>query len=146
MKIFRGPRTTGRWHLTDSKTLTKWAKDWYPGKTLMFDATIEKGGERHTDLGVEIKPQDIVALHNGLMRYQTDRIRDLEKEYAKLEATVSLLEEALGKIETLVSVYADEAPSIYDLLAAVEKIAEHFRWSFNRDKQINLGWIKWKTL
>src|ERR1700681_3881516 len=98
MKIYRGPRTTKKWQVTDTKALTKWAQDWQPGKQLQFDGTIEKAGQRHTDLGIVFEAEDIAALHDAFQRHQRDRIQALETREVELSENVKLLESALSKI------------------------------------------------
>ncbi|HEY3897353.1 MAG TPA: hypothetical protein VGM54_02005 [Chthoniobacter sp.] len=146
MKICRGPRTTRKGTVTDAKSLKDWAKDWKPSKQLLLDGTIQKTGQRHTDLWVMFEAEDIAALHDAFQRHQRDRITELEAREAKLVDTVQLLESALGKIATLVSEHKDKAPDDHALLQAVKKIAQHFRSSFRRRLPIDLGWIKFKNL
>ena len=69
MKIFRGPKTTDSWQETDTKSVEAWMSDWQPGRKLRFDGTIDKSGDRHTDIGVEVSEQDIIFLHTGLVKY-----------------------------------------------------------------------------
>ena len=157
MKIFKGPRSTRTWWQTDAKSLAEWAKTWKPGKTLNLDGTIAKQGQRHTSLGVEIEPDDIVALTQGLFRYQADRITELERENSKLNEqrqesdskhseTVELLEEAFTKIESLVTKHRNTAPGTDAILEAVEKIADHFRFSSYLTNRVELDWIEWDRI
>src|SRR5205814_1654525 len=101
MRIFRGPRTTNKWQATDSKSLKTWAKQWRPGKHVQFDGTINKIGERHTDLGVELTEDDLNELVGGLIKYYRTMNRQLTKERDQLREAVTRLEEALGKISSL---------------------------------------------
>lgn len=146
MKIYRGPRTTKKWRETDTKSLTKWAADWQPGKQLHLDGTIEKAGQRHTDLGIVFEAEDIAALHDAFQRHQRDRIQALEAREAELTENVKLLESALSKIGSLLSLHRKKAPSPDALLEAIKKIANHFRWNHKRRTPIELDWIKFKDL
>ena len=148
MKIFRGPRTTDSWEETDTKSVTAWMRDWQPGRKLRFDGTIDKSGERHTDLGVEVSEQDIISLHAGLVKYYKGYIRTLEQERDQLQATVNELKEALRKISSLVSCKDGRAPSADELLEAIEEVADHFRSSLDREKpyKSRFEWLKWRSL
>lgn len=157
MKISKGPQSTGdRWQ-TDAKSLEEWAETWKPGATLDFDGTIAKQGQNHTRIGVEIESDDIVALTQGLFRYQADRIAELERENNKLteqrwendskhSETIELLEQAFTKIESLVTRHRSTAPSTDAILEAVEKIADHFRFSSYLTNRVELGWIDWDRI
>jgi hypothetical protein len=148
VKIFRGPRTTNGFQKTDAKSLVDFARDWRPGKKLRFDGTIDKAGQRHTSLRVEVEEQDIIVLHNGLMKYQRICIRELEQERNRLNRSIDRLEEALGKIFSLVSSKQDRAPNTEELLQAVAEIADHFLWNSSREKPMKsrFDWLKWKSL
>ncbi len=146
MKIYRGPKTSNRWSKTDAKSLRTWASGWIPGKVVPVDGTIQKAGQRHTDLGIEIESRDIVALHKALLQYQTRTLSQLEKENAALLATVNQLEDVLRKINSLASHRRDEAPSLEILTNTIAKIADHFAWSVSRRTPLKLNsrWVKWK--
>jgi predicted RNase H-like nuclease (RuvC/YqgF family) len=148
VKIFRGPKTTDSWQETDTKSVEEWMRDWQPGNKLRFDGTIDKSGERHTDLGVEVSEQDIISLHAGLVKYYKSYLRNLEQERDQLQASVNKLEEVLEKISYLVSNKKDRAPNADELLNAIEEVADHFRWSFKREKpyKSRFEWLKWKSL
>ena len=122
--------------------------DWEPGKKFPFDGTLDKSGERHTDLGVEVSEQDIISLHAGLVKYQKNRIRALEKERYQLQVSVNQLESALGKISSLVSYKADRAPSSDEVFEAIAEIADHFRNGVVREESFKsrFEWLKWKSL
>ena len=146
MKIYKGPRTTKKWTVTDTKSLTKWADDWKPGKQLLLDGTIQKTGQRNTDLGIEFEAADIAALHDAFQRHQRNRIQELETREAELTENVKLLEDALSKINRLLTLHLKKAPSPNALLEATKKIARHFRWSHSRRTPLDLDWIKLKDL
>jgi len=146
MKTYRGPRTTKKWAVTDTKSLTKWAEDWHPGKQLHLDGTIQKHGQRHTDFGIEFEADDIAALHDAFQRFQKKRIAELEAREANLSETADLLEAAFNRLHNLLSFHRDEAPSPEALLEAVQKIAEHFAASYRRKRPLKLDWIDWDSV
>jgi len=146
MKTYRGPRTTKKWDVTDTKPLTKWAEDWHPGKQLLLDGTIQKLGQRHTDLGIEFEAEDIAALHDAFQRYQKKRIAELEAREAKFSQTADLLETAFNRLDNLLSFHRDEALTPEALLETVQKIAEHFSSSHRRKRPLKLDWIEWDSL
>ena len=146
MKIYRGPHTSKKWEVTDTRRLAKWAKDWQPGKQLVFDGTIEKAGQRHTDLGVELEPGDIAPLHNAYQRFQKKRLRTLEKRDKELSETVEFLETAVKKIDNLLRFHRDQAPNTDELLKAVQQIAHQLRFRSTRKKPVKLKWIKWESI
>lgn len=85
MKVYRGPRTTNGWKRTDEKDPKQFLKQYLEGRPILFDATIEKYGQRHTDIGVLIEDEDVAALVEGFRRRQKDRVERLEKKVAILE-------------------------------------------------------------
>jgi hypothetical protein len=147
MKVYRGPRTSKQWRKIDTKKLKSWTKDWWPGKIVQVDGTIDKSGTRHTDLGIEIELHDIGALHNAFVRYHSARVRELEKANEKQAKTIRSLEEVLGKLESLSRLH-DQAPSNEALMDAITAITHHYRYAFYRDKRIKglPRWISWKSL
>ena len=146
MKIYKGPRTTKKWTVTDTKSLAKWAEDWKPEKQLLLDGTIQKTGQRHTDLGIEFEAADIAALHDAFQRHQRNRIQELEAREAALSENVKLLEGALGKIASLLTLHRKKAPSPDALLEATKRIARHFRWNHSRRTPLDLEWVKLQDL
>ncbi|MDA2933647.1 hypothetical protein MYX82_04830 [Acidobacteria bacterium AH-259-D05] len=90
MKIYRGPgQSFGYWSLTDSKQPKEYLETWASGEKIVLDGTIDKAGERHTDLGLVIEEGDVVTLFNALVkRYrkkQSELIRDLKECQADLK-------------------------------------------------------------
>jgi hypothetical protein len=65
----------------------------------VFDGTIDKSGERHTELAVVIEEEDVLALQKGLIEHY----RSCVKERDKLRGTVQDLESALTKVSHLLS-------------------------------------------
>ena len=61
MRIKRRPKTHRTWTATDSKAASALARSWRPHTTIDFDGTIEKLGERHTRMGVEMDEDDVLA-------------------------------------------------------------------------------------
>lgn len=139
MKIYRRPQTSNEWKKTDEQSLKKWAKDWHPGKIASFDGTIDKSGDRHTDLGIQIEPSDIGDLFNALVRHY-------ETTHADLQKRVETLEDALGKIDDLISFHRHEAPDVEDLISAVQLIAERYRSPYSRGGEPKISWIRWDSI
>ena len=139
MKIYRCQRTSDDWKKTDEQSLKRWAKDWHPGKIARFDGTIDKTGDRHTDLGVQIEASDIGDLFNGLVRHY-------EKANADLQKRVATLEDALGKIDDLISYHRHEAPDVEELISAVQLIAERYRSPWSRVGEPKISWIRWDSI
>lgn len=135
MKIYRGPRTTDKWQITDSKSLEEWAAEWQPGKTLHFDGTIDKFGGRHTDLGVEIEPADIIHLHEALQRHISGRA-----------GAADVMEAALHKIYLLVTRHKDQAPSLDTLLGDIQNIVCYAVREGLRDQKPTLDWIDYDSI
>lgn len=148
MKVYRGPRTSNTWKVTDAKPLKSWIKGWRPGKVVALDGTIDKTGQRHTDLGIEIEQRDILSLNKALSQYQARAVAQLERQNAELEKTVELLESALRKIHALSSYHRDRAPNVDAFAEAVAKISHHYAWSHSRWRRLGLKmrWLKWKSL
>ena len=135
MKIYRGPHTSSSWQTTDSKKPSECVNSWqYGGRTIWFDGTIDKAGARHTQIGVRIEDDDVVALINALV-----------KRYRKVTKEETRLREAMKKLYRLVAVYAEAAPSQEALLDAVRTIAEHY-WLSSAKGNPKIDWIKWKSL
>lgn len=147
MKIYRGPQTSDRWAaVTDVKPLEEWARNWRPNNIVVFDGTIDKSGQRHTDLGVQIDASDIVALFNGLVAHYSAETERLEGANANLQQTHDTLQTALEKIDNLISYHQDEAPSVEELIASVQTIARKYRWSSSRNESPQIGWIDWESI
>ncbi len=144
MKIRRGGRTSTTFTTTDAKQPRDYASSWYPGGAIVFDGTIDKSGERHTELAVVIEEQDVLALQRGLIEHYRDCVRDRDR----LQGTVRQLESALNKISHLLSWHRGRAPDQDSLIAAVAEIADHFGRSWNRSRPYKSQhtWLKYKTL
>ncbi len=126
MKVYRGPRSGGRWSLTDSKKPQELAQAWAPGRKIVLDGTIEKDGERHTDFGIEIEEGDVVALFNALVKQYSSDLKKSQKE-------VEMLEGSMDKIYDLVTFHSEEAPSQEALTEAVATILFHYRMQKAQD-------------
>ena len=85
MNIYRGPRTGSSWQCTDSKKPSECAKEWTLGGKIMFDGTVDKDGQRHTDLGIELEERDIIELFNILIRRYQGKIVELARELRELK-------------------------------------------------------------
>lgn len=119
MKIYRSGKTSKKWGKPTAKTGNNWAKKWQPGMVKGMDATIDKSGERHTDVGVELEPDDIVELAAALFAHQKTRI-------ANLEAQLTRMKEAMDKLRVLAT-NRDYFVEDSDLIRSVGVIAEHYR-------------------
>ena len=68
MKIYRGGQASTEWTaVTDSMNPQRLQKTWRAGGMLALDGTIDKTGDRHTAVGIEIDERDIVALVQALV-------------------------------------------------------------------------------
>jgi hypothetical protein len=155
MKIYRGPRTTDKWKVTDQKPFKEWAEDWQPGNVVHFDGTIDKSGGRHTDLGVEIEVEDIAALHDALQRHQKQYIAELEARVQDLEASVArhsdadkLIGKCLVKITKLIIWHRGEAPSKDVLIDSIQTVSDYALRNRNeiRKEPLKLDWIDFDSI
>jgi hypothetical protein len=144
MRLQRGPKTGDTWTTTDARPPATWVKSWFPGRSISFDGTIDKTGQRHTSVGVEIDEEDVLALHRALI----DHYRSVERERNELRKKCRELERAFWKVQALVSWRSDRAPDSDSLLAAVAEIANYFAGPRTGGKQFKsrFRWMKWKTL
>jgi hypothetical protein len=67
MRILRGGRTETYSDETDSISPGDLAAEWHPGTPIWFDATRDKSGARHSDVGIEITSDDVAALCLALL-------------------------------------------------------------------------------
>lgn len=118
MKIYRGGLTNDDWFVTDHKAPKAYAKDWEPGKSIRFDGTIDKLGQRHTVLGVHIDAEDVLALHGALVEH----LQNQKVERDKLESDVIALKQVLGRISGLISrlLHSDDENTI----RTIEELSE----------------------
>jgi hypothetical protein len=146
MKIYRGPRTSKKWDVTDTKPLKKWAENWEPGKQLHLDGTIQKAGQRHTDLGIVFEEEDIAALHDAFQRYLQQRLAELEEREAELSKTNALMQKGLAKINRLTVRHRKSAPSQEQLLDAIQTISAHCARPDLHDLPVELDWIDFDAI
>jgi hypothetical protein len=95
VKIYRKPRSGRDWSQTDSKGPDKYMKWWQYTKKIILNGTIDKDGDRHTQIGIEVDEDDIIALSTALFKSQKASIEQLDKN-------IEFLQEAFGKLHTLV--------------------------------------------
>ena len=149
MKIFRSPRTSDSWTKTDEKSLKDRVKNWRPGNWFIVDGTIDKNGERHTDLAIDIDASDVVSLFNALIRHYESEVKRLEELASDRQKTIDTLEMALSKIDKLIVHHRNQAPDVEALVSAVQIIARNYRWlskeQFRTDRP-KLGWISWNSI
>ncbi|MBI3635332.1 MAG: hypothetical protein HY216_03800 [Candidatus Rokubacteria bacterium] len=134
MRIYRGPQSNAAWNLTDSKQPREYLKNWCDTGSITFDGTIDKSGQRHTDLNIAIEEDDVAALLQGLVR----RNREMKQEIERLR-------EAHEKIANLAFNHSSRAPSQDALIEAMWTIADYFGSESNRDKP-KIKWICWKSI
>src|SRR5205823_14773975 len=103
-------------------------------------------GDRHTDVGIVVTEEDIIALSAAMLTNYRDKETALQQHVDRLQTTVDNLTEAFEKIGDLVSRHADDAPSPDHLLNAVEKIAYHFVEPAGADTSPRISWIEWKRI
>ena len=129
MEIRRGPKSTHAMTTTDEQSTANYADNWCPDKVLRFDGTIDKSGHRHTDLGIKFDEDDIIALHNGLVKY----FKGCVKERDDMVDQIYSLEKALTIISPLAS-QNNKAPDDRSLLSAIKEIADHYSEQESRTK------------
>jgi hypothetical protein len=64
-----------------------------------FDGTIEKNGERHTDIGVLIEEEDVRALFNGLFMRIQKKQKELQHSLKEAQAKTEKVSSRLEKLE-----------------------------------------------
>src|SRR5687768_9970519 len=119
MKIHKAGATSRKWNATDEITPTELKRDWIPGSILKFDATIEKFGDRHTDVGVELSESDVWALFDVVKRRRAEVIRELKTA----ETRIAQLEEAFGKVYGILATQNTLSPQE---IKALRSISWHF--------------------
>lgn len=112
----------------------------------MFNGTIDKDGQRHTELGLEIEEGDVVALFNTLLKRHREKQNELICSLRDSQGETEVLRDAQTKIHDLISYHSEDAPSKNALIQAVRAIAEHYRWPFNKDEKPKIDWIKWDSI
>ena len=142
MKIFRGPRTSRKWQITDDQPVVAPGKAWRPGHVTRFDGTIAKYGGRHTDLGVELGVDDVAQLFNGLVEHH----RALATQVVAREADCETLRAALDKIHTLALFHASRAPNVDELLSAIGAIAGHYQFGATDDAPPEPSWVRYSRI
>ena len=149
MKIYRAGRTANRWKETTEVSLKEWAREWQPDKKLTVDATIDKFGNRHSDIGIEFDKDDLLALSEAFLAYlpvefieRTISQRSADRNQAKIK----VLKEALGKISALISKHREDAPSEKALLNAIKNYADHYRINASHEERPKITWIKWEEI
>ncbi len=145
LKLYRGPYTGSSWKATDSKKPSEYVDSWQDGRTIPFDGTIDKDGERHTQIGVQIEDDDVVALLNALVKRDRKVTNQLRAELSQSQREEERLRNAINKLYSLVDSYANSAPSQEALLDAVRTIAEHYSTPSAKGVP-KISWIKWKSL
>ena len=91
MKIYRGGQASNEWSaVTDSMNPQRLQKTWRAGGMLALDGTIDKTGERHTAVGIEIDERDIVALVQGLVA-ENGRLRSTLASWRPIADHLSVL-------------------------------------------------------
>ncbi len=145
MKIYRAPHVGGYWSETDSIKPREYIKDWTPGKKIALDGTIDKYGERHTLLGLEIGEDDVVSLLNKLISNYKSEIRKISKQLSIEKENNKMLMGAFHKIDALISFHSARAPSETELIESLRGIAEYYSLE-NDNKPPTPKWMKWRTL
>lgn len=148
MKIYRAGRTSKTWQATDTKSAIDLAEEWKrkPDGIVPLDGTIEKEGQRHTDVGITIEADDIIALSNVLMRSQQSKIAALQSKAAEQAETIAILEETLGKLKRLLQYHRKEVTNCDALMDTVQNIAEHYYFSQSRSKPMKIDWVDWDSI
>jgi hypothetical protein len=147
VKIYRGGKASDNWEITDSKNAEQVADDWAALGHIQFDGTIDKAGERHTDLGIQISEEDVLALFKVLLPRIEEAKHQLSKEVKEKSAAIEALLTVLRKIDGLIWSHENKAPSRQALISAVREIAEHYSVLDNLDMPPpEPKWIKWSEI
>jgi hypothetical protein len=143
MKIHRGPRSSNRWtDVTATLSTTQYAQDWNPAKVLTVDATIDKSGERHSDMGIQFEEDDIVSLSEGFIAHIRKERDSLREEKTARE----VLQRAMEKIHDLISYHSEKAPTTEKLVEAVKDLALHYYCNASDEDRPEIEWIKWENI
>ena len=160
MKMYRAGRTSSKWSVTDNKSPDQYKDRLASEGSVRFDGTIEKLGERHTELRVKFEAEDFVPLTAALSRRATpEEISEvlstiagqLVSRVSRLESDVKALRGAMAKIYSLSRNHNVKAPSTEELVEAMSEIAFFYEdedaMTLDDDpKQWTVEWIKWDEI
>lgn len=123
MKIFRGPHSTEDWSITDNKVPSDYIENWEPRKKIILDGTIDKTGDRHTYIGIELDEDDVISLFNSLvnnLRVNNDNTLRAISEIRELVFTLS----SFYPHEPLLDDYHAHMTKdeLYDIIVKIRKI------------------------
>jgi hypothetical protein len=154
MKVFRCGKTARNWSITDEKGPGEYTDNWSPDKVIQLDGTIDKDGDRHTELGLQIDEEDIIALSNALITHYKEKIKSLEETLQFSESQLeekrdrkNSLDNAIGKIHRLISIHHNKAPSPESLIETISEIARYYY--YDATEQLNnpsIEWINWDEI
>lgn len=154
MKIYRGGRTQNGWSdMTDAKAPSAYIDKWEPGGLIVFDGTIDKNGKRHTDFGVGIDEDDVIAMHATMVKKlqqskdeYAEEISELENEISELKSNIDDLKKAFAKLHGLIKYHCNDAPSEKQLIADICEISREFMNYSDELGGVDLEWIEWEQI
>ncbi len=146
MKIHRRGKSAYEWSETDCKGPEDIAKLWISKNIIPLDGTIDKGGERHTEIGLELEDDDVISLFYALIEKYRNEIANLNVELEEAINNADEKEGALDKIYDLITYHSEDAPTLDSLLGAVQTIADHFRGHKVVGIKPKLKWIQYEKI
>lgn len=146
MNIYRRGRKGFVWEKTDSKESDGFSELWASNDVVTLDGTIDKEGERHTEIGLELEDDDVVSLFNALIDKYRNKIEELNSELNGARNITNEKTEALATIDNLICYHSEDAPTLDSLIGAVQTIASHFTERKVVGTQPNLKWIKYENI
>lgn len=151
MILYRSPKTGNNWNNTDTIKPNKYIKNWKPGKIIKFDGTIDKQGERHTDIGIKLVEEDIESLTRSLFKFYKEKIKEQEERIKKLDENLkdaryqcSYRREGLMLLYEVIANLPEEIPSNQVLTEAFSDLASHYlRSDISTENLPKIDWINW---
>ena len=139
MKLLKSGLTANAWSTTDELKPEILAKRWEENHgTVVLDGTIDKLGTKHTQVGIQLSDDDILALMHSSASRMKEALEQTQKDLA-------IVQEVLKKIHWLSGYRRDMAPTKDELLDGIAKIARHYCFELQAG-QPAIDWLKWDEL
>lgn len=153
MILYRSPKSGNKWNNTDTIKPNEYIKNWKPGKIIKFDGTIDKQGERHTDIGIKLFEDDIESLTRSLFKFYKEKINEKEERIKKLDENLKdahhecrFLREGLMLLYEVLADLPDKIPSKQVLTKAFRELATFYlQPDLNTETLPKIDWINWDT-
>jgi hypothetical protein len=116
MKVWRKPETA-QWHddsaqLVDDVDVALKVKPWVDELRISFDATKDKGGERHTRMRISLTERDVEHLYEQLLRGRKEAVDAAHLRIQKLmEQFKTIAGEAEAEVSHVEQVWAASTDS-----------------------------------